>query len=250
MNNPNSNVLLSIENITKRFPGVVALDCLSFDVRRGEVLGLLGENGAGKSTILKIISGAQLPDTGTIVWDGHTVTISSPQAAQALGIVTIYQEFNLVPTLSVAENIFIGREPLHFGRFIDWSRMRSDAAEITKRIGLSIDPDALVSDLSVAEQQMVEIARAIVAEPRVLLLDEPAAGLGASDVDRMVTALLDIIKVRNLTTVIIEHDLHLVSKICTKLSVLHYGRIIAEGEPSTVVKDDIVIEAYLGKRKG
>jgi ABC-type branched-subunit amino acid transport system ATPase component len=97
---------------------------------------------------------------------------------------------------------------------------------------------------------MVEIARAIVAEPRVLLLDEPAAGLGASDVDRMVAALLDIIKVRNLTTVIIEHDLHLVSQICTKLSVLHYGRIIAEGEPSTVVKDDIVIEAYLGKRKG
>ena len=120
MNSPNSDVLLSIENITKRFPGVVALDCLSFDVRRGEVLGLLGENGAGKSTILKIISGAQLPDTGTIVWDGHTVTISSPQAAQALGIVTIYQEFNLVPTLSVAENIFIGREPLHFGLFIDW----------------------------------------------------------------------------------------------------------------------------------
>jgi inositol transport system ATP-binding protein len=244
MNNPNSDVLLSIENITKRFPGVVALDCLSFDVRRGEVLGLLGENGAGKSTILKIISGAQLPDTGTIVWDGHTVTISSPQAAQALGIVTIYQEFNLVPTLSVAENIFIGREPLHFGRFIDWARMRSDAAEITKRIGLSIDPDALVSDLSVAEQQMVEIARALSIKARLIIMDEPTSALSGAEVDRLI-GIVKTLRGEGVSVMFVTHRLEEAMALCDRVTILRDGKLAA-----TLDRDALSIPTFIEKMAG
>ena len=244
MNSPNSDVLLSIENITKRFPGVVALDCLSFDVRRGEVLGLLGENGAGKSTILKIISGAQLPDTGTIVWDGHTVTISSPQAAQALGIVTIYQEFNLVPTLSVAENIFIGREPLHFGRFIDWARMRSDAAEITKRIGLSIDPDALVSDLSVAEQQMVEIARALSIKARLIIMDEPTSALSGAEVDRLI-GIVKTLRGEGVSVMFVTHRLEEAMALCDRVTILRDGKLAA-----TLDRDALSIPIFIEKMAG
>ena len=135
--------LLCVDGLTKQFPGVVALHGVSFQVGHAEIHGLLGENGAGKSTLLKIVSGAQAPDSGTILWDGQTIRIENPHAAQTLGIVSIYQEFNLVPTLTVAENIYIGREPLRYGRFVDWPRMRAEARAITRRIGLMIDPDAL-----------------------------------------------------------------------------------------------------------
>src|SRR3954454_25173712 len=174
------SALLNVDGLTKRFPGVVALDAVSFSVGHAEIHGLLGENGAGKSTLLKIISGAQLQDAGTILWDGQLITNIDPHAAQTLGIVTIYQEFNLVPSLTVAENIFIGREPLRYGRFIDWPRMRAEARAVTRRIGLEINPDALVSDLSVAEQQMVEIARALSVRARLIIMDEPTSALSAT----------------------------------------------------------------------
>ena len=179
------SALLRVDGLTKQFPGVVALDGVSFLVGHAEIHGLLGENGAGKSTLLKIISGAETQDAGAILWDGHPSKIANPQAAQALGIVTIYQEFNLVPTLTVAENIFIGREPLRYGRFVDWPRMRAEARAITQRIGLAIDPDALVSNLSVAEQQMVEIARALSARARLIIMDEPTSALSEAEVTRL-----------------------------------------------------------------
>lgn len=231
--------LLSINNVGKCFPGVVALDQVSFDVRPGEVLGLLGENGAGKSTILKIISGAQRPDTGSLAWDGTPVTIASPQAAQALGIVTIYQEFNLVPTLTVAENIFIGREPLRLGRFVDWSRMRAEARAITARIGLDIRPDALVSDLSVAEQQMVEIARALSMNSRLIIMDEPTSALSNSEVERLV-GIVRALRDQGVSVMFVTHRLEEAMALCDRVTILRDGKLAA-----TLDHDQLAIPTFI-----
>src|SRR4051794_21907360 len=177
--------LLQIRDVTKRFPGVTALDGVTLSVSHGEVHGLLGENGAGKSTLLRIISGAQTPDAGGILWDGREIAVPTPQAAQNAGIVTIYQELNLIPQLSVAENIFIRREPLRLGGLIDWKRMRVEARAITRRVGLDIDTDIPVAELSMAEQQMVEIARALSIEARLIIMDEPTSALSEAEVERL-----------------------------------------------------------------
>ena len=237
-------LLLKIDHVSKRFPGVVALDDVSFDVRRGEVLGLLGENGAGKSTILKIISGAQLPDQGRIFWDGKPVSITSPQSAQSLGIVTIYQEFNLVPTLSVAENIFIGREPLHFGRFVDWKKMRADARAITQRIGLSIDPDAPVSELSVAEQQMVEIARALSIKARLIIMDEPTSALSGAEVDRLV-GIVRTLRSQGVSVMFVTHRLEEAMTLCDRVTILRDGKLAAN-----LNRDELAIPTFIEKMVG
>ncbi|HVG49806.1 MAG TPA: ATP-binding cassette domain-containing protein, partial [Rubellimicrobium sp.] len=150
--------LLEVTGVSKHFPGVTALDDVSLDVRVGEILGLLGENGAGKSTLLKILSGAQPASSGRITFAGQDYTPSGPEAARRAGIVTIYQELSLIPTLSVAENIFVNRAPIGPLGLVDWRRMRREAAGILARVNLSIPPDIPVSALSVAEQQLVEIA--------------------------------------------------------------------------------------------
>jgi inositol transport system ATP-binding protein len=234
------SALLCVDGLTKQFPGVVALNDVSFSVRRAEIHGLLGENGAGKSTLLKIVSGAESEDSGTILWDGQPVRITDPHAAQALGIVTIYQEFNLVPTLTVAENIFIGREPLRYGRFIDWPRMRADARAITKRVGLSIDPDALVSGLSVAEQQMVEIARALSVRARLIIMDEPTSALSEAEVTRLL-AIMRNLKAEGVSIMFVTHRLEEAMAICDRVTILRDGKLAAvrdrEGlETSTIIQ--------------
>ena len=216
--------LLEVRGLTKRFPGVVALDDVSFDVRRGEVHGLLGENGAGKSTLLKIIAGAQSPSAGTLAWEGREITHASPHAAQAMGIVTIYQEFNLVPTLGVAENIFIGREPLRLGAFVDWPRMRRDAKALLRRIGLDIDPDIEVSRLSVAEQQMVEIARALSFDSRLIIMDEPTSALSQTEVARLIDIVLKL-RAQGVSTMFVTHRLDEAMAICDRVTVLRDGRL-------------------------
>ena len=216
--------LLEIRDVTKRFPGVLALDGVSLNVAPGEVHGLLGENGAGKSTLLKIISGAQLPDSGEIVWQGRKVSIASPFAAQAMGIVTIYQEFNLVPTLSVAENIFIGREPRGFGPFIDWRKMRADARAIIERVGLTVDPQTEVSRLSVAEQQMVEIARALSIDARLIIMDEPTSALSQSEVTRLF-AIVQRLRAQGVAIMFVTHRLEEALEICDRVTVLRDGRL-------------------------
>src|SRR6185436_1140038 len=152
--------LLRMAGISKRFPGVQALDNVDFEVAPGEIHALLGENGAGKSTLLKILAGADRQDTGSIAFEGRPVALQNPHDAQRLGIVTIYQEFTLAPNMTIAENVFIGREP---GRrpFVNWRRMVAETRDITTRLGLELKPTALVRNLSVAEQQLVEIARAL-----------------------------------------------------------------------------------------
>src|SRR5260370_1463192 len=195
--------LLRMEHISKRFPGVVALDDVSLEILPGEAHGLLGENGAGKSTLLKILSGAYRPDTGTIELAGKPITLSTPLDAQRQGIVTIYHEFNLIPTITVAENMFLGREPGN-GPFISWKRMREQTADVLDRVGLHLDPMMPMSDLSVGEQQMVEIARSLSLESRIIVMDEPTSALTAHDVDRLFRIIADLEK-SGLSVIVVTH---------------------------------------------
>ena len=230
--------LLRMHGIGKRFPGVVALDGVDLDVGPGEVHALLGENGAGKSTLLKILSGAQPPDTGGIVFAGQDVTFAAPYEAQRQGITTIYQEFNLIPTLSVAENILIGREPGRAG-FVDWAAMMRDAKSALEAIGLKVDPRRLVRDLSVADQQMVEIARALSIESRLIVMDEPTSALSATEVDR----LLDIVrslKEKGISVIYVTHRLDEVLGVCDRATVLRDGRLVGTVEVAGLTIDTIV----------
>jgi inositol transport system ATP-binding protein len=230
--------LLRLTGLTKRFPGVTALADVSIDVRAGEVLGLLGENGAGKSTLLKIVSGAQQPDAGTIEWDGAPVTIASPHRAQALGIVTIYQEFNLVPDLSIAENVFIGREPVR-GGLIDWARLRAETVAVTRRIGLDLDPMLAVRELSVAEQQMVEIARALSMQSRLIIMDEPTSALSETEVTRLLR-IMDGLRAEGLAVIFVTHRLSEAMGICDRVTVLRDGRLVGTRPVAGLAMDELI----------
>jgi inositol transport system ATP-binding protein len=222
-----SGLLLRMEHITKRFPGVLALDDVSFEVAPGEAHGLLGENGAGKSTLLKILSGAYAPDAGTVEFDGRLIALETPLAAQRSGIVTIYQEFNLIPTMTVAENMFLCREPGR-GQFISWKRMVRDTAEQLAHLGLNIEPLAPVSDLSVGEQQMVEIARALSMRSRLIVMDEPTAALSEQEVERLFRIVADL-KARAISVIFVTHRLNEVMRICDRVTVLRDGRRVGSG---------------------
>src|ERR1700730_13507323 len=174
--------LLRMTLIDKRFPGVQALDNVGLEVLPGEIHALLGENGAGKSTLLKILSGAQQPDSGTIEFGWQRVTIASPHVIMLRGIVTIYQEFTLAPNMTIAENVFIGREP-GVWPFVNWPKMAAQTTAITSQLVCQLQRMSFVRDLSVAEQQMVEIARARSMDARLIVMDEPTAALSSSEVE-------------------------------------------------------------------
>jgi inositol transport system ATP-binding protein len=233
-----SERLLRMEHITKRFPGVLALDDVSLEVAPGEAHGLLGENGAGKSTLLKILSGAYKPDAGTIEFGGRPSALETPLAAQERGIVTIYQEFNLIPTMTVAENMFLCREPGR-GQFISWKRMVSETAEQLRHLGLSIDPLAPVSDLSVGEQQMVEIARALSMRSRLIIMDEPTAALSEQEVERLFRIVSDL-KARGISVIFVTHRLNEVMRVCDRVTVLRDGRRVGGGTVGPLGVDDFV----------
>lgn len=231
-------VLLRMRGIEKRFPGVKALDGVDFEVRPGEVHAFLGENGAGKSTLLKILSGAHVPDAGEILIDGQRQAFTSPQDAQRAGIVTIYQEFTLSPNLTIAENVFIGREP--GGRFfVDWSTLARETETITRRIGLDKKPTTLVSDLSVAEQQMVEIARALSMRSRLIVMDEPTSALSRAEVEKLY-AIIRSLKAEGISTIFVTHRLDEVFEICDAYTVLRDGRYVGSGAVKDVTVDDII----------
>lgn len=218
--------LLQMRGITKRFPGVTALDGVDFDLERGEVHVLLGENGAGKSTLIKMLSGAYHPDEGEILLDGERVDISSPTVAQNLGISTIYQEFNLVPELSVAENIFLGRQPRRFG-VVDRRRMRDEARKHLDRIKVRVDPDAPVSALGVAQRQMVEIAKALSLDARILIMDEPTASLSGQEVERLFE-IVGSLKEHEVGIIFISHHLDEVTEIGDRVTVLRDGKMVGQ----------------------
>jgi ribose transport system ATP-binding protein len=223
--------LLRIEGIRKTFPGVVALDGVDFDLRRGEVHVLLGENGAGKSTLIKMLSGAHTPDSGQIRVGGRQVRIHGAQDAERLGIATIYQEFNLVPDLTVAENIFLGRQPRRFG-MIDRRRMEADAGALLKRVGVSVSPRARVRELGIARLQMVEIAKALSLDARVLIMDEPTAVLTSEEVDRLF-AIVRSLRADGVGIVFITHHLEEIAALGDRVTVIRDGRSVGQVPAAT-----------------
>ena len=228
-----------MDRITKDFPGVRALDGVTFEVRRGEVHALVGENGAGKSTLVKILAGAVPGDRGEIRIEGRPVEIASPHAAQELGVSMIYQEFNLVPYLSVAENIVLGREPQLLHGIIDWGRMYRDAAAVLDRLGVRIDPRAPISRLSVAQQQMVEIAKAISTNAKLIVMDEPSATLTEHELARLFE-LIHRLREQGVSIIYISHRLEEIFEIADRVTVLRDGQLIGTHPVSAVTKDDII----------
>ena len=216
--------LLRMSGIHKWFPGVHALKGVDLDLFAGEVLALLGENGAGKSTLIKVLGGAHVPDAGRIQIAGREVQIHTPLEARGVGIGVIYQDFNLVPHLTACENIFLGREQTHAG-FFNARQERRSARELFDRIGVRIDPDERCRDLSVAQQQVVEIAKALSLNARILVMDEPSATLTPQEVDRLFAVIRDL-KSRGIGVIYISHRLDEIFRIADRVMVLRDGALV------------------------
>ena len=231
--------LLDVSQVSKSFPGVRALDRVRLEVGRGEVHALLGENGAGKSTLIKILSAAHAADEGVVTFDGQPLDPrDTPLRRQQLGIATIYQEFNLFPELSVAENMYLGREPKRLG-LIDWRSLRADAQALLSELGLPLDPDEPVRRLTVAEQQMVEIAKAMTLNARLIIMDEPTAALSSREVARLHAIIADL-KARGVSVIYVSHRLAEVKAMCDRYTVMRDGRYVASGDVADVEIDDMV----------
>jgi ribose transport system ATP-binding protein len=229
--------ILGVRGLRKRFPGVIALDGVDFDLRAGEVHVILGENGAGKSTLIKMLSGAYHPDEGTITVDGERTVIRDAEDAQRLGIATIYQEFNLVPQLTVAENLLLGRPPRRFG-LVDKKAMEDRARELLDRVGVDVDPRRPVASLGIARMQMIEIAKALSLDARVLIMDEPTAVLTTTEVDQLF-AIVRQLRDRGVAIVFITHHLEEIPAIGDRVTVLRDGRSVAE-VPATTPREELV----------
>lgn len=229
-------VLLRLEKIVKKYPGVTALNGVSFDVKEGEVHALIGENGAGKSTLIKTCSGAVIPTEGKIVVNGKEYTSMTPQLAAENGIAIIYQEFNNVKELSVAENIFLGR-PIRKGVVIDRKAMEEESRKVFKTLNIDIDPSEQVKNLTVGYQQMVEIAKAIQQNAKVLIMDEPSAPLTKAEVESMMK-VVEKLKADGVGIVYISHRLDEIFRLSERITVLRDGEYVT----TLVTKDSNVNE--------
>ena len=221
--------LWELRNVCKAFAGVQALDRVSLNLYAGEVHALVGENGSGKSTLAKCLAGVHQPDSGEMLYNGRPVNLHHPLDARAHGVATIFQEFSLVPTLSVAENIFLGRQPTGRngrGSMIDWNFMRRQTREVLGRLNANIDPDTPVRDLSVAEQQLVEIAKAISLESTLLIMDEPTAALGLAETQRLLKLVRRLAE-QGKAILYISHRLDEVFQVADRITVLKDGRLVA-----------------------
>jgi ribose transport system ATP-binding protein len=233
-----------MRNVSKTFPGVKALADVSLTLAGGEVLALLGENGAGKSTLMKVLGGAHSPNYGEILIDGKAIRIQSPTESQAAGIAIIYQEFNLVPGLSAADNIFLGQEKTRAG-FLRRGEERRQARELFQRLEIDIDPDELCENLTVAQQQIVEIAKALSLDARILVMDEPSAALTNREVERL-HAIVNELKGQGIGIVYISHRLDEIFAMCDRITVLRDGRNVGE-KPVAEVNRQGLIEMMVGR---
>jgi ribose transport system ATP-binding protein len=239
--------LIEIRGLSKSFPGVRALDQASFDLRAGEVHALMGENGAGKSTLMKVLAGVYQKDSGEILLDGKPVEIESPRAAQALGIGIIHQELNLMNHLSAAQNIFVGREPRKgFGLFLDEDALNTQAQRIFERMHLHIDPRVEVGTLTVAKQQMVEIAKALSFESRVLIMDEPTAALNDAEIAELF-AIIRQMQSHGVGIVYISHKMDELKRIADRVTVMRDGQYIGT-VPAASTPMETIISMMVGRR--
>ena len=236
--------LIAAKNIKKSFGGVEALKGVSLGINENEVLGLVGDNGAGKSTFIKTLVGLERPNEGTYYFRGEQVDISSPKVAQRMGIATVHQDLGLVDELSVAANVFLGR--LKRRKFagvlpvVDWPTMNEEAEQIlADRLDIHLDPEARVEFLSGGERQAVAIARALTTDPQLIIMDEPTSALSAAAAQR-VEELVNSLRDKGETILIVDHNLDEVFSLCDRLAVLHNGSLITTVDTEDVTQDQIV----------
>ena len=240
----NNQIFFEMRGISKTFPGVKALDDVGFTVAEGEIRALVGENGAGKSTLMKILNGNYKKDCGQILIDGQEVDITNPQVADANGITIIFQELNLVDELSIAENIFAGRLSQK-GKLVNWKELNARAKVLLERIGFDVDPRKLVGSLTVAEKQMVEIAKALSRNSRIILMDEPSATLTKKELDALFEIIRDL-KKSGIAVIYISHRMEEIFEICETVTVMRDGRIIGTRDVAGVTTDELV-EMMVGR---
>ncbi|MHC4213067.1 MAG: sugar ABC transporter ATP-binding protein [Planctomycetota bacterium] len=239
--------ILSVKNITKTYPGVKALDDVSIDVRKGEVHALVGENGAGKSTLVNILTGAVKPDSGQLELDGIVYSSLTVHQAIELGITAIYQEFNLVGFLSAAENVFFGNE-IRRGPFVCSGKMNAETAKLFSALGVEMDPASLVKDLSASYQQIVEIAKAMSRDVRILIMDEPSASLTANEVEHLF-GLVETLKEKGVTIIYISHKMSEVFELADRITVLRDGKFITTLDSDMTNRSQLV-GLMVGKELG
>jgi ABC-type sugar transport system ATPase subunit len=244
---PESNAppLLRLEGISKSFGGAAVLTDISFEVLAGEVHALVGENGAGKSTLMNIVSGVLQPDSGRMEWAGSPVVLQNPRAAQDLGISFVHQELALVPQLSIAENVFLGRHPSRRLGIVKWDEMHERARELLAELGHDVDPRTLVEDLSIGEKQLVEIARALACVSRLIIMDEPTAPLSERETERLFE-VIGRLRGRGVSIIYITHRLKEVYTGADRVTVLRDGRLIATA-PVSEMPHDLLVRHMVGR---
>lgn len=240
-----SEFILEMRNIEKEFPGVKALNNVSFRVKKGEVHALVGENGAGKSTLMKVLNGVFKAEKGEIFLDDVKVEIKNINDAQSLGMALIFQEINLIQTLSIAENIFLGKLKKTGAGLVDWKKIISESKKILHEMDFDLDVTKLVKDISVAEKQMVEIGRALSANAKIIVMDEPTSSLTKIEVDKLFN-LIRILKKNGVTVVYISHKLDEIFRICDTVTILRDGKVIDTRPIEDLTKDQI-IERMVGR---
>jgi D-xylose transport system ATP-binding protein len=244
----NDDIILDIQNVTKKFPGVTALKDVSIQIKRGEIHGLCGENGAGKSTLMKILSGVYPYGTyeGDVIYNGEELKLEGSSIHQAgeLGIAIVHQELTLVPLMSVGENVFLGKEPLK-RKAIDWNVVYADTREILSRYRLDVDPRAMIKDLGVGKMQMVEIAKALSEDAKVLILDEPTSALTEAEIDKLME-ILEILKSHNVTCIYITHKLAEFFRTTDSVTVLRDGEKVVT-KPTNELTEEMLVGYMVGR---
>jgi putative multiple sugar transport system ATP-binding protein len=243
-----SEYLLEMNNITKEYPGVVALNDVSFKVKKGEIHALVGENGAGKSTLMKVLSGVLPKGTysGEILFEGQNYQIKSLRQSEEKGVGIIHQEFTLTPNLSIAENIFLGKEIKKFG-IINWDQTKIEAAKLLKRVGLEEDVNILVKNIGVGKMQLVEIAKALSKDVKLLILDEPTAALNENESAKLMNLLLSL-KQNGITAILISHKLNEVLKVAERVTILRDGKSIETLDmKKDLVDEDRIVKGMVGR---
>jgi len=234
--------ILTVENITKRFGGLVAVHNLSLSVEKGEILGMIGPNGAGKTTAFNMISGYYRPDEGRVVFDGQDVTGRRPDQICKLGLARTFQVVKPFPQLSVLDNVIVGA----YNRTNDKQEARERAEEVIKFLGMTEMVHQLAGSLSVAGRKRLEIAKALATEPKMILLDEAMAGLRPTETDTMIELVRQISQ-QGIALLLVEHVMRVIMSLADRIVVIHHGEMIVQGAPQQVVRDKAVIDAYLGE---